>query len=218
MREPVYVHINHLLPTLSDALLEAPVLVQGWVRRGEEYQVACVAFPILDGPNNENKIEILNENQNDNNSNNTNNNNIHNNNNNHLSEWNAQNLQHHPSVLKLKEKLHLQSCFGFIRMLKIELPDQPTKTEWVPAEIHFGIPLHDSALNKLVCLGIKQETLLSPEKMELRAKNARELCVNLLDFITDFQDEELDLEVFGNVAFPNKTIIFNNGKLQGLNI
>jgi len=118
-------------------------------------------------------------------------------------------LEQHPTIQKIQQALNLQYTFGFIRMMKVE-SDQ--NCDWVPFEINYGMPLGDITLNEIVCNKVMKYKLFSEENISKHSKSTRELCVKLLDFISLYQDEELELDP-ENIPFPARNITFTKGKL-----
>lgn len=69
-------------------------------------------------------------------------------------------------------------------------PSAPTAQadHWVPLELCFGIPLFNSELNKSVCERVASHSLFRKESLEELLHFSRKLSLQLLDFISHYQD------------------------------
>ena len=120
--------------------------------------------------------------------------------------YDEDNMHKHPLVRKIHETMGLDCCFGFIRMLKLG-------SEWIPLDLFYGVPLHDVPLNRIVCNKIQKFGLFSEANLHKHSTMSRELTIKVLDFVSEFQDQDLDLDADG-VPFPCKELSFANGVLQ----
>lgn len=126
-------------------------------------------------------------------------------------EYNEKTLEKHPTLQKLQKELNLNCNIGYIQIIKI-YNSENDKTEWLPLELYFGIPLGNLELNQKVCNKIEKFQLLSNENLIIHSKKSRELCLKLLDFISEYQSE-LNLDGKPPITYPNKKLIFSNGKI-----
>ena len=68
--------------------------------------------------------------------------------------------------------------------LKLDL-ERPKN--WVLLDVNFGIPLFDTQLNKDVCERIVSKGLWKADSLEHLQTSNKELCLNLLEFISKFR-------------------------------
>jgi len=88
--------------------------------------------------------------------------------------------------------------------------------EWVPLSVHFGMPLANPKLTRLVCHKIGKFNLFSKENIGAHTNNSRLLCNKLLDFIEGRQAKDYKFEVMpGVIPFPTVKIAFDalSGKI-----
>lgn len=181
--DAMIVHVNNLLPILNDALLDSPVLVQGYCK-GEVATVVDVAFPVDSDKEEGETMETF-------------------------LTTKVGTLESHPVIQTLHKSLNLHTSFGVIKMLKIGSNEN---SEWVPLELHFGIPLADEEMNRKVCNKIQKHKLFSESNLSQYSMHSRELSLRLLDFIALYHDGELELDSSG-IPYPNRDIQFDQGKL-----
>jgi len=123
-------------------------------------------------------------------------------------EYDKNQLEKLPILHKIQSVLNLSSAFGFIKLLKIT-----PESEWIPLELHFGLPLGDMKLNADVCKKIEKFNLFSQENLTRFSRQTREFSLRLLDFISRFQIGEFELDN-ENVPLPGKDVIFYDGRIQ----
>jgi len=88
--------------------------------------------------------------------------------------------------------------------------------EWVPLSVHFGMPLANPKLTKMVCNKIGKFNLFSKENISAHTNNSRLLCNKLLDFIEGRQAKDYKFEVMpGVIPYPTLKLTFDatNGKI-----
>eukprot|EP00794_Sanderia_malayensis_P004770 gene4770-5397_t len=92
---------------------------------------------------------------------------------------------------------------------------------WVPLQLSYGIPLFDTVLNKEVCTKLVSKRLCKQQSLDQMLSSGRKLCVELLDFISGFQDIPAIQEVSADpylleklIPHPNCSLIFSDGKLR----
>jgi hypothetical protein len=81
------------------------------------------------------------------------------------------------------------------------------KTEWIPLELAFGMPLFDMKLNHKICKKIRKHELFSAPNLKKFLRSSRELSIRLLDFINDHIDQEVDLDS-EIIPYPSKNLTF----------
>jgi hypothetical protein len=86
-------------------------------------------------------------------------------------------------------------------------------TDWVPLDLCFGLPLSNQQLNQEICEKIQKQKLFAPENLKKYAAVTKQLCLNLLDFIAQYQMEDWELESLGTLAYPALNLIFEKNKL-----
>ncbi|XP_035227635.1 protein FAM91A1-like [Stegodyphus dumicola] len=104
------------------------------------------------------------------------------------------------------------------------IPLQEEK-EWVLLDCSFGIPLFDGQLNSQVCETLLYEQLCSKSSLKNLITSNRKLCLQVLEFISEYQPVILDSG--RNISFPpnrpgceqelplpSENLIFCDGKLS----
>ncbi len=113
------VPLTHLLPTLNDALLVSPVLLQAYAYAAEP-QLVHVPFPLVPGA----PLEVADPPPAASAA---------------AADWNAAGLR--AAVQAVHDALQLEHSFGYMKMLR----DERTR-DWIPLQVHFGIPVRDMNL------------------------------------------------------------------------
>eukprot|EP01116_Phalansterium_solitarium_P011294 TRINITY_DN26928_c0_g1_i1.p1 TRINITY_DN26928_c0_g1~~TRINITY_DN26928_c0_g1_i1.p1 ORF type:complete len:757 (+),score=190.56 TRINITY_DN26928_c0_g1_i1:84-2354(+) len=180
-KDPSVVSVNTLLPTLNEALLESPVLVQAF-GRSKEPLIVDVPFPLADAEPGAPEP----------------------------AEYTADNLHLHPLVRHVQDTMGLTMSFGFIRMLFLEDSSVAERRNWVPLEFFLGLPLFSLSLCQAVCDRIASHQLFSDENLKRFSVQQRYLSIDVLDFINKYQDEELVFDET-TVPYPARTLQFLNG-------
>eukprot|EP01114_Cavostelium_apophysatum_P023794 TRINITY_DN9078_c0_g1_i1.p1 TRINITY_DN9078_c0_g1~~TRINITY_DN9078_c0_g1_i1.p1 ORF type:complete len:782 (+),score=207.84 TRINITY_DN9078_c0_g1_i1:79-2424(+) len=102
------------------------------------------------------------------------------------------NLWTHAVVQRIQQQLNLQYSFGIIKMIRTEKPNGDV--EWLPFDLHFGIPLGDVNLNSAVNSKIQKFRLFSDENLQQQSKQSRMMCIDFLDFIAANQEDMSDVQ------------------------
>ena len=121
----------------------------------------------------------------------------------------------------LEEKLGLASTCGYLRMIRLGRPSEDEVADhWVPLDIHFGIPLFDQNLNKIICDRIQTSNLFDSTHLRTHSMNSRALALRLLHFIASHQDRSMVLDAEGSgiskVALPTHNVCFDETGLHSL--
>ncbi|KAF2071177.1 hypothetical protein CYY_007512 [Polysphondylium violaceum] len=232
--DPVTVNLSQLLPTVNEILLSSPVLLQvySYIKYDmapkqsklmshsrststggtlkEEKLIYNIPFP-LDKPS-----LFLNQ-----------------------EEYNESNIDQHPVLMKIQDCLKLNHSFGYISLLKIELPSTSGNNsssggstskpviKWLPLNVYYGIPIFDSDLNQSVCDNIDKFGLLTEDNIKQQSFNSRSLSLDLFNFISstcppihpdldviDSTKGHASLPSVQNIPLPTQTISFINGLLD----
>eukprot|EP01132_Coremiostelium_polycephalum_P001393 gene1393-1760_t len=230
--DPTTVNLSQLLPTVNEILLSSPVLLQAYSYI--KYEAAPkpsrlhshsrssssvkdfsttinIAFPIESTA-----IDLFSDNL-------------------VLTEddYTEENMHRHPLVQKIQEVLGLESSFGYITMLKKEVPSSPmtsggsSKISWIPLNVYFGIPIFNERLNYQVCEKISRLDLLSEDNMKKHSFASRKLSLDLFNFISstcppvhpdldciDSSKLNATLPSVQNIPLPTQTISFINGSID----
>jgi len=104
-------------------------------------------------------------------------------------------------MTKLIEKLHLQSSFGCVRMMR------GGDGKIRPMELFFGIPLSHKYLSQRVCEAIVKHDLFSPEHLEKHTMNMRLMCKEFLSFVDIQLDNKLRFDEEN--VYPTRNIVFD---------
>lgn len=105
--------------------------------------------------------------------------------------------------------------------------DTSLESEWVFLDISFGIPLFNDALNKDVCQRMASHQLCQRENLEELLHSSRRLTLELLRFISEYQDLPVAPEADQGIGpgssqlnakpilpCPTRNLMFIGGKLQ----
>jgi len=127
----------------------------------------------------------------------------------------------HGMLKLLEEKLGLASTCGYLRMIRLGRPSEDEVADhWVPLDIHFGIPLFDQNLNKIICDRIQTSNLFDSTHLRTHSMNSRALALRLLHFIASHQDRSMVLDAEGSgiskVALPTHNVCFDETGLHSL--
>jgi len=122
-------------------------------------------------------------------------------------------------LIRLQEILGLESTCGYIRLIRsgLVMPGLEKET-WVPLDVHFGIPLFDQGLNKIICDRILSLNLFDSVHLRKHSRKTRELVLRLFHFIASHQDRHLDVDADGGmltkIALPTHNISFDGKTLS----
>jgi hypothetical protein len=111
---------------------------------------------------------------------------------------------------RLTEKLHLESSFGCVRMIRTRTADGNTRI--CPVELFFGIPLANQQLSEKVCNAIVKNDLFSADNLEKHTHNMRLMCKQFLDFIDAHLDNKLRFD--DENTYPTRNIYFDGQKVS----
>ncbi|KAL0490329.1 hypothetical protein AKO1_006505 [Acrasis kona] len=104
-------------------------------------------------------------------------------------------------MTRVTERLHLESSFGCVRMMRAG--DGKIK----PIELFFGIPLSHKYLSQRVCDGIVKNDLFSVDNLEKHTMNMRLMCKEFLSFVDAQLDSKLRFDE--DNVYPTRNIVFN---------
>lgn len=113
---------------------------------------------------------------------------------------------------RLTNKLHLQSSFGCVKMLRSKHHNDPTKSIIYPMDIHFGIPLSNSRINSQVCDIIVKQDMLSAQKIHEHSANMQTMCSEFLQFIAE--NVEVSVEQLSHEIYPKHNVYFDGHGLS----
>ncbi|MCP9261169.1 hypothetical protein DINM_004251 [Dirofilaria immitis] len=153
----------------------------------------------------------------------------------------------HPSVLKLREKLGLNSLCGYLTLLcrkksaewekqsqknkkviaqrkitslRVRLRDDETYEDYTVLDCVFGIPLFDEHLNKIICQRIKDFRLLDPKNSNMVEFANHDLVQSLRELINKYQaweEEPMSVWEMSRWSPPTQILLFQNGKISTVN-
>ncbi|KAK6188765.1 hypothetical protein SNE40_004877 [Patella caerulea] len=102
--------------------------------------------------------------------------------------------------------------------------DQLVEDDWVILDCFFGVPLFDTVLNKTVCQRVSTMGLFNKESLHNLLESSRLLSLQLLEFITQWQDDSVinELENSGvpqdkeehSSLYPTINLLFTDGSIQ----
>lgn len=179
------VPIQNCLSILNDLLLNSPVLIHPWtfIQNSTPPKTINLSFPFE-----ETLFDYCSS----------------------ENEYTEYNLHTHHNLKLLQQRINLKNSCGFVKMLLI---DDPLNNiiKWVPFELHFGIPLFSASLNQSICAKIENKKLFSSQNLLDYSNSSREITLRLLDFISESNKQELELEL-GVPNYPSKIISFTQFK------
>eukprot|EP00898_Chlorokybus_atmophyticus_P002057 jgi/Chlat1/2852/Chrsp194S00788 len=100
-----------------------------------------------------------------------------------------QRLSRHPAVLHAVDELQLQTCVGFIRMVRI---GKTGADRWVPQDLQFGVPLFDPELCKEICDRAVRLGLFAAANLEKHRNAMANLRSRLLALIASLNQTWVD--------------------------
>jgi hypothetical protein len=95
--------------------------------------------------------------------------------------------------------------------------------EWVPLDMCYGVPLFSSEANQSVTAKIVANNLFSEDSLKRLTRSNRSLSLDLMDFITQFQDNS----IYGHkstttdglsVPMPTRSLLFYDNTLTTFNV
>ncbi|EFA83323.1 FAM91 family protein [Heterostelium album PN500] len=229
--ESMNINLSQLLPTVNEALLSSPVLVQAFSyvkfdssttkqsRHASREQTIREQLSIIDVPFPLDPLPETTSNSSDSSANYV-----------ITGEYTSENMHLHPDVRRIDNIFDLSHSIGYISMLRKEV-HVPTencyRTTWIPYNIYFGIPIFDASLNQRVFEKIERYQLLSESNIAQHNHCSRVLSINLLRFISSTcPPVHPDLDVIDqnkinttlpsvqNLPLPTQNISFVNGSLE----
>eukprot|EP00048_Salpingoeca_helianthica_P005061 m.83796 g.83796 ORF g.83796 m.83796 type:complete len:328 (+) comp13458_c0_seq3:83-1066(+) len=129
-----------------------------------------------------------------------------------------------PVLATLARELRLDVSFGYVTLLRQvrdgdagpgELGAAAANKGWSVADVVFGIPIFDAALNRAVCTRVRTHRLLSEANAIRAARVQRETALDLLDFIA--QHQCLPLNVSAETAPMRQAVAYPTESLQCVN-
>eukprot|EP01124_Arcella_intermedia_P013588 TRINITY_DN20001_c0_g1_i1.p1 TRINITY_DN20001_c0_g1~~TRINITY_DN20001_c0_g1_i1.p1 ORF type:complete len:752 (+),score=142.19 TRINITY_DN20001_c0_g1_i1:112-2256(+) len=186
-KHPIIIETVYLLPTLNEALLSSPVLIQAHTYKSLEMpKMLNISFPLS-----EETLSAPSE-----------------------SEYTQETLFTHPKIQRLGQELNLKYFCGFIKMIYLDYPQEvdSKSSHWVLQDLSFGIPLFNTDINREVCDKIERWNLFSEENLSTHSTKSRELSLKLLDFISNVNGTHHLLEY--GVPLPTHIIFWTeSGKI-----
>mmetsp|Transcript_43609 Transcript_43609/g.70821 ORF Transcript_43609/g.70821 Transcript_43609/m.70821 type:complete len:489 (+) Transcript_43609:784-2250(+) len=122
-------------------------------------------------------------------------------------QYSEADMHKHPTVCKIVQDLKLGCSLGFIRLAKWQ-------EDWVPLEVHFGLPLFKDDMNQQALQAIRDHSLCSEKSLHTHRENMQQLTSELTDFIQKYQNKGSALSENVLSRYPMVPLAFDGKELS----